>query len=221
MHIGGPAAPTSSGRAIHWHADPATQVEYIFTDAERQTIPYVKVTDAENRVREYMVEGTKPEELAKGQHRSMDCVDCHNVTAHRIAPTVEQAVDRAIASGSVSADLPFVRREAVRLLSASHATADEGAGGHRPRAAQPSTRRTDAAAIRRSRAAVTALQSVYRRNVFPDMKVTFGTYPDNLGHMSSSGCFRCHDESHVAKDGSDDQRRLRVPATSRSRHRDP
>ena len=32
------------------------------------------------------------------------------------------------------------------------------------------------------------------------MNVTFGTYPDNLGHMTSSGCFRCHD-SLAAKDG--------------------
>ena len=33
------------------------------------------------------------------------------------------------------------------------------------------------------------------------MKVTFGTYPDNLGHTTSAGCFRCHDGSLVAKDG--------------------
>ena len=47
-----------------------------------------------------------------------------------------------------------------------------------------------------------ALQAIYRRNVFPAMKVTFGTYPDNLGHTTSSGCFRCHDGSLTAKDGS-------------------
>ena len=49
--------------------------------------------------------------------------------------------------------------------------------------------------------AVTALQDIYRRNVFPVMKVTFGTYPDNVGHTTSSGCFRCHDGSLTAKDG--------------------
>ena len=48
---------------------------------------------------------------------------------------------------------------------------------------------------------MTALQNLYRRNVFPVMKVTWGVYPDNLGHMTSSGCFRCHDGGHVAKDG--------------------
>ena len=33
------------------------------------------------------------------------------------------------------------------------------------------------------------------------MKVTWGVYRDNLGHTTSDGCFRCHDGSHVAKDG--------------------
>ena len=33
------------------------------------------------------------------------------------------------------------------------------------------------------------------------MKVTWGTYPSNLGHMDSPGCFRCHDGDHVSADG--------------------
>jgi hypothetical protein len=49
---------------------------------------------------------------------------------------------------------------------------------------------------------VSALQSVYSRNVFPTMNVTFGVYPDNIGHTTSQGCFRCHDGNHTAKDGS-------------------
>ena len=46
-----------------------------------------------------------------------------------------------------------------------------------------------------------ALQHLYGRSVFPSMKVTFGTYADNLGHNDFPGCFRCHDDSHKAKDG--------------------
>ena len=34
------------------------------------------------------------------------------------------------------------------------------------------------------------------------MKVSFGSYPDNRGHVTSNGCFRCHDDSHKASDGS-------------------
>ena len=33
------------------------------------------------------------------------------------------------------------------------------------------------------------------------MKVKWGTYPNHLGHVDTPGCFRCHDDSHKAKDG--------------------
>src|SRR5262249_36951557 len=45
-----------------------------------------------------------------------------------------------------------------------------------------------------------ALVSIYRRNVFPDLKVTWGTYPNNLGHVDTPGCFRCHDNEHTSAD---------------------
>ena len=41
----------------------------------------------------------------------------------------------------------------------------------------------------------------YQSNVFPSMKVGWGTYPNHIGHESSPGCFRCHDEAHAAPDG--------------------
>jgi hypothetical protein len=37
--------------------------------------------------------------------------------------------------------------------------------------------------------------------VFPELKVTWGTYPNDLGHTDSPGCFRCHDGSHATADG--------------------
>jgi hypothetical protein len=49
---------------------------------------------------------------------------------------------------------------------------------------------------------ISSLRTIYRRNVFPAMKVTFGVYPDNIGHLTSTGCFRCHDGDHTAPDGS-------------------
>jgi hypothetical protein len=201
IFLGGPGAPTRSGRAIHWHADPRVRIEFIFTDDLRQTIPFVKYTDAQGRVREYSAQGTTPEQLAKGTRRTMDCVDCHNVVAHRFAPTPEQAVDAALATGRIDRGLPFVRREAVRLMKASHPTSDEAA-----RVIDEDLRKFYTARGRAVDAqvtgAVTALQAIYWRNVFPTMKVTFGTYPDNLGHMTSTGCLRCHDGSLTAKDGS-------------------
>ena len=60
------------------------------------------------------------------------------------------------------------------------------------------TRRLDAADVER---AIAGTQDLWARNVFPAMKVTWGTYPNHIGHIDSPGCFRCHDDDHKTKDG--------------------
>ena len=42
-----------------------------------------RVTDAKGQVREYVAEGTTPASSRRAQRRTMDCIDCHNVVAHR------------------------------------------------------------------------------------------------------------------------------------------
>jgi hypothetical protein len=46
-----------------------------------------------------------------------------------------------------------------------------------------------------------AVKAIYLRNVFPNMKVTWGVHPNNIGHEDFPGCFRCHDDNHKAPDG--------------------
>jgi hypothetical protein len=43
--------------------------------------------------------------------------------------------------------------------------------------------------------------AIRERNIFPDMKVTWGKYPLNIGHTDSPGCFRFHDDSHASPTG--------------------
>jgi len=43
--------------------------------------------------------------------------------------------------------------------------------------------------------------AIWNRNIFPDMNVTWGKYPMNIGHTDFPGCFRCHDGGHNAKGG--------------------
>jgi len=40
--------------------------------------------------------------------------------------------------------------------------------------------------------------ALYSRNVFPEMRIQWGTYPNNIGHTDFEGCFRCHDERKSA-----------------------
>jgi hypothetical protein len=198
MNMGGASSPA---RRIHWHADPGIRIEYVATDAERQTIALVKVTDANGRVKEFVAPDTTEEKLRQGSRHTMDCIDCHNTIGHPMSPTPEAAVDRAIAAGRVSRDLPHVRREGVRLVKAAYPTEDAAAQaidqGLRS-FYQSRGGAVDAQALART---VAGVQEVYRRNVFPAMKVSWGAYPTNAGHVTSNGCFRCHDESHKAKDG--------------------
>jgi hypothetical protein len=49
--------------------------------------------------------------------------------------------------------------------------------------------------------AVDELVTLYSQIVSPFMKVAWGTHPNNIGHMSYPGCFRCHDGSHTATNG--------------------
>jgi hypothetical protein len=198
MHIG--AASSSGRRGIHWHADPASRVEYISTDAARQTIPYVRFTDANGQVKEYRTADATDQMISAGIRRTMDCTDCHNTVGHPIAPTPEKAVDEAIAEGRISRQLPNVRREGVRLIAATYPSHDAAVAeiDRGLRGFYASRGDIDQAAVSRT---VAALQDLYRQNVFPTMKVTWGSYPNNRGHITSNGCFRCHDDSHTAKDG--------------------
>jgi hypothetical protein len=200
MHVGGPGAKTASGRAIHWHADPLVRVEYVASDAERQTIPYIKVTDRSGVTREFVAEGSTAAQFSTAERRVMDCADCHNGVGHPFAPTVQKAVDRVLAAGQVDRALPFIRREAVRTLSAEYpdaGTAEAAIERELKAFYQAEGGTADTATLER---AVRALRAVYRHNVFPAMKIAWGTYPDNLGHMTSNGCFRCHD-GRTAADG--------------------
>jgi len=204
VHVGGGSERLGIAQGIHWHMNVANEVEYISTDDKRQVIPWVRVKDRTGAVREYTAAGVTPEQLAKGERRRMDCMDCHNRPSHPMAPTPERAVNEHMASGEIPAALPFVRREAVKALKASYATqeaADEGIAR-----ALREFYRTQANGVYMSRRqdverAVQGTITIYRRNVFPEMNVQFGTYPNNIGHMDFPGCFRCHDDNHKSKDG--------------------
>jgi hypothetical protein len=50
-------------------------------------------------------------------------------------------------------------------------------------------------------AAADQLVGIHARNVFPAMHVTWGTYPNNIGHEASPGCFRCHDGNLKTRTG--------------------
>lgn len=200
VKIGGGTHRRGQGRGIHWHIE--NRVEYIATDPQRQHIPWVRA-QLNGKVVTFvdMTEPLSEAELARYGIRTMDCIDCHNRATH-IFRSAEQAVDEAMANGLLSSDLPYLRKKAVEVMKATYpdqktaleaiAALEEYYRQNDPRYAEH--KEEVAQAIR-------VLQDIYSASHFPDYKVYPETYPDNIGHSESPGCFRCHDGKHLAADG--------------------
>jgi hypothetical protein len=202
LRVGGGSRTLGIGEGIHWHMNVANDIEYVALDAARQDVAYVKLTTASGEVREYRRPGVTDAALAGGTRRRMDCTDCHSRPSHTFAATAARAVDGALALGRVPRTLPFARREMVQALERPASSREEamtaidahlrGFYAASPGAAPP------AADVDR---AVAVTQDLYRVNVFPRMGIGWGTYRNELGHTTSPGCFRCHDEEKTAADG--------------------
>lgn len=133
----------------------------------------------------------------------MDCVDCHNRPTH-VFQLPDAAVDEALSQGRISTDLPFIKKAAVDVLTPKYP--DRVIAAQRIAAGLLTFYRMSYPDVYRGKrplvdSAVAQVQAIYDRNVFPAMNVSWGTYPNNLGHTDFPGCFRCHDGSHKSADG--------------------
>jgi hypothetical protein len=202
MHIGGRSLDQ---KLVGIHGAHLGLVTYIPADDKRQQIPWVSHLNADGSVAEYVTTDNppKPELLAHGERRTMDCMDCHNRPSH-IFYLPEVAVDREMAAGRISPSLPFIHKVSIDLLKKNYPSR-EVAETRLPEELREYYRKNYFEAYNRQRAqieqAAEALVYIYDGNVFPAMKVTWGTYPNNLGHMDFPGCFRCHDGNHKTKGG--------------------
>jgi nitrate/TMAO reductase-like tetraheme cytochrome c subunit len=176
------------------HLDPDVEIRYASLDPKRESIPWVEWRNRRTgEVRQYRAAAAKGDPT--GTRFEMQCVDCHNRPAHTFERP-ERAVDQAIASGAIDVSLPSVRKNAVAWLKASYTSEEAAADAIRKNFGSHYPNRPEE--VRRAAEAVSA---IYARNVFPDQRVTWGTYANNLGHTDSPGCFRCHDGDHAASDG--------------------
>jgi nitrate/TMAO reductase-like tetraheme cytochrome c subunit len=204
VKIGGRTAQGLVG--IHGrHLAAAERIEYVSTDGRRQVIPRVTYTEDSGKKVEYVSDEVKatPEQLARAERRKMDCVDCHNRPTHAFEMP-ERAVDEALTAGRIDRTLPFVKKQAVAVLRTEYpdrATASEKipqAIVDFYKAKYPQTYQVSRPVVE---TAAQQVKAIYLRNIFPEMRLTWGTHPNNLGHDDFLGCFRCHDGKHKAADG--------------------
>jgi len=195
LHVGG---RDSFGRLSGIHGAHMGKIEYISTDSSNQTISWVGKTEDNGSVTEFVT--GDPKKPVIGHKRTMDCIDCHNAVGHAFN-TPEDTLNKDMALGSPSASLPFAHKEGLELLKETY-------GSREIAQTQINTKlitfyRSQYPAIWNSQrpqieAAAKTLVKIYNSNIFPNMKVGWGTHPDNIGHNNSPGCFRCHDGNHNA-----------------------
>ncbi len=206
VKTGGGDPKTGQTAGIHWHMNIGVKVEYIARDERREDIPWIKVTDHRTgRVTVYL-DTKKPlneEELKNAEPRVMDCMDCHNRPSHRFQ-SPDYAIDHAILTEQISTDLPGIKRVAVEAMQQEYETEEMALRGIATRILDyykdnyPEVARTRGVEIEQ---AILATQRQFSQNLFPEMKVRWTDYSDNIGHFIYPGCMRCHDGEHVSEEG--------------------
>ncbi len=198
MKTGGGDARQGNARGIHWHI--SSKVLYYSGDELNQEIPYVRVYNEDGTYTEYtdVESGFDPSTVDESQLRQMDCVTCHNRVTHNFqSPTA--SVDKAMAAGLIDPSIPLIHSKAVTVLSADYATRDEAMKAIADLEEDYKRNLFDYYSQNGAKiqAAVAELQAIYDRTVFHEQEIDWTTYPNNLGHIESPGCFRCHDGKHL------------------------
>lgn len=208
VNIGGASGTQdAASEGIHWHMLAGKEIEYIATDEKRQEIPWVRVARDDGSVSVYSdPDATYPDpEDAETERRAFDCVDCHNRPSHKFVPPAV-AINTEIATGTISRDLPYVRRMGLDLLNAPYGTQDEAEEAIRTTLAAyyweqyPDVAEDLGGQIEQ---ASDSLVEVYRNNFFPEMKTDYRAHLNNLSHFVNDGCFRCHGAGLVDESGAE------------------
>jgi len=199
---------TSAGfeKGIHQHISPDVKIEYKTTSENRQVIPWVRYTNVKTGASEVFTDSENILSQAKLdslETRVMDCLDCHNRPAHNYK-NPQNFFDKSMSEGKISTSLPGVKQIAMQVLYKDYSTKDSAFLAIRNQvtafyqSGYPELITSNKSEIE---AAIQEIQNGYSKNIFPFMKSSWKSYPNNIGHMESDGCFRCHNDRHSTEKG--------------------
>ncbi|MGO9481405.1 MAG: NapC/NirT family cytochrome c [Candidatus Kryptoniota bacterium] len=188
---------------VHWHV--THNVQYLSTDTALQDIPWVRVVEANGKSEVFATTNNPftPDSVKDSEVKTMDCIDCHDRPTH-IIKSPEDAVNDAMASGAISPDLPWIKQTAVNTLIPRYVNTEDALDSIALSVESfyknkyPNIASTQNSQIKE---AVASLQSIYKENFFPYMRVDWRAYRNDIGHETYLGCFRCHDGNHKSADG--------------------
>lgn len=181
---------------IHWHIAEENEVRYVSVNDEREEIIWVEARQADGSYRRYTNRLLAGQQSDADEVRVMDCVDCHNRATH-IYEDPSDALDQRIHDGLIDVSLPFIKREALRAIKTSYSDKEfarqeiERKIRHFYQRHHSDLMEEKATELENS---IKAVQAVYHRNVHPTMEITWGSYPNHIGHQNNLGCYRCHNQ---------------------------
>lgn len=198
MKTGGGDARTGEARGIHWHI--TNKVMYYSADELGQEIPYVRVYHSDGSYTEYtdVESGFSPDGFEEIHLKPMDCITCHNRVTHEFM-FPSDAVDLAMSRGLIDPSIPLIHEKAVTALQTTHETREAAMKAFADIEEDYKREFFDyySQNEQKVKQAVAEIQAIYDRTVFHEQKIDPTTYPNNLGHMNSPGCFRCHGGTHL------------------------
>ncbi|MEW5806779.1 MAG: NapC/NirT family cytochrome c [Acidobacteriota bacterium] len=206
MKIGAEHPALGLREGIHWHINPDVRVEYIATDEEREKLPWVRYTNLKTGEQVTYQDQDAPlsaEEIKKRESRVMDCMDCHNRPSHLYRPPAF-FVNDAMKAGEIPTELPEIKSLAMKICGNEFKTTEEAMKAiemeiHRfYKEAYPDIYESKRKLVEES---VKGLQQAFSENIFPEMKVRWSAYPNQIGHIEFNGCFRCHNDRHKSQEG--------------------
>lgn len=206
MKIGANLSALGLQQGIHWHINPDIKIEYKALDEKRESIPWVKYTNLKTgQIYIYEEPNIKldKQKLDSLETRVMDCMDCHNRPSHNYQPPAF-FINNAITSGAVSKELKQIKFAAMEILEKEFSTTEEAMKGiedylytfYKDNFPDIYSNKKDLLDK-----AIRSIQEEYNKNIFPEMKVRWNAYPNNIGHLEFTGCFRCHNDKHVSNEG--------------------
>ena len=208
MRIGAEHAALGLREGIHWHINPDIRIEYIAIDSARQNIPWVKFKNLKTGkevVYQDPDEALEPNELKKYELRTMDCMDCHNRPSHQYNPPA-LFINQAMVAGDIPASLPEIKAQAVEVCDQAKDLESTGSALHFIDSSittyykenYPEIYQKNQSLIEQ---AIAGIKKAFSQNVFPEMRVNWTAYPNNIGHLEFNGCFRCHNDKHISEQG--------------------
>lgn len=207
LKVGSAGDRSVSPHGYHWHVAPENRLVYTAVGEDRRIIPQIRFKESDDPATVFKT--ADADELLDQENlfietREMDCMDCHNRPAHHFL-SANEAIDIKLLSGEIPEDLPYIKKQAMELVTRTYASQQEAltkiAAGLRTWYRQNYPEIGSESEIVEK--AVLGVQAAYRENVFPWMQIEWDTYVDHIGHGENfdRGCFRCHDGKHFNGNG--------------------